>query len=333
MSKIEYPPTVTCDECDKPISVDEILNKNSGFSVSKRSVRLCAVLVAVCAVSLSVIAAWGKVRELKRTADEAIAIRAALMTSVSETQAMQEAEINALIYQTESVVRRLKDLDNSESRIREQVGLDTDAAEGAEPSPSAPGGVGGPAELHYAADGKMSLSDKIGYVTYLVRYSNAYMNVIEDKFTDLSVSIDDYYRYLPHMWPVVGDGCVVTSRFGWRIDPIPGEGYEYHSGIDIADAEGSDILASAAGTVVSAAYSDGFGYNVLIDHGNGYSTRYSHCSELLVKSGDTVQQGQLIAYMGSTGRSTGPHCDFRIYRDGCAVDPLTVLDSSDVCQQ
>ena len=69
-----------------------------------------------------------------------------------------------------------------------------------------------------------------------------------------------------------------------------------------------------------------FGLTILIDHGNGYETRYSHCSNLLVSEGDTVVQGQIIATMGATGRATGVHCDFRVYLDGTAIDPMTVLD-------
>ena len=71
---------------------------------------------------------------------------------------------------------------------------------------------------------------------------------------------------------------------------------------------------------------EGYGLNILIDHGNGYQTRYSHCNSLLVAAGDEVSQGQVIATMGATGRVTGVHLDFRVYLDGAAINPLSVLD-------
>ena len=134
-------------------------------------------------------------------------------------------------------------------------------------------------------------------------------------------------EYIPHVWPVrFSDHGYVSSYFGIRIDPVTGEGSEFHKAIDLADKLGTKIHASASGVVVEASSSEGYGLNIVIDHGNGYQTRYSHCNSLLVAVGDTVSQGQVIATMGATGRVTGVHCDFRIYRDGVAIDPLTVLD-------
>ena len=134
-------------------------------------------------------------------------------------------------------------------------------------------------------------------------------------------------EYIPHVWPVrFSDHGYVSSRFGMRIDPVTGEGSEFHRGIDLADKLNTKIHAAASGVVIEAYDSEGYGLNILIDHGNGYQSRYSHCNCLLVSEGDTVSQGQVIATMGATGRVTGVHCDFRIYWDGTAIDPLTVLD-------
>ena len=137
----------------------------------------------------------------------------------------------------------------------------------------------------------------------------------------------DDSEYFPHVWPVrFSDHGYISSYFGVRIDPVTGEGSEFHGGIDLADKLNTKIHASASGVVVEAYESQGYGLNILIDHGNGYQTRYSHCNSLLVAEGDRVSQGQVIATMGATGRVTGVHCDFRVYLDGAAIDPLTVLD-------
>ncbi len=143
---------------------------------------------------------------------------------------------------------------------------------------------------------------------------------------DVKAAPDDG-EYFPHLWPVrFSESGYVSSEFGNRLDPVTEEKTEFHAGIDLADKPNSKIYAAAAGTVTEAEDYGGYGLTILIDHGNGYETRYSHCSNLLVSEGDTVVQGQIIATMGATGRATGVHCDFRVYLDGTAIDPMTVLD-------
>ncbi len=137
---------------------------------------------------------------------------------------------------------------------------------------------------------------------------------------------DDSGEYIPSVWPVrFSDHGYISSYFGTRLDPVTGEGLEFHGGLDLADKPGTKIHASASGVVVDAYESDGFGLTILIDHGNGYQTRYSHCNSMLVEQGDQVKQGQIIATMGATGRVTGVHLDFRVYLNGEAIDPLLVL--------
>ena len=138
---------------------------------------------------------------------------------------------------------------------------------------------------------------------------------------------DNTDEYIPHVWPVrFSEHGYISSNFGTRTDPLTGEGLVFHGGIDLADRPGSKIHASASGVVLDAYDSEGYGLTILIDHGNGYQTRYSHCNSMLVSAGDTVTQGQVIATMGDTGRATGVHCDFRIYLNEEAIDPLILLD-------
>ncbi|WJW74944.1 M23 family metallopeptidase [Thiohalobacter sp. IOR34] len=112
----------------------------------------------------------------------------------------------------------------------------------------------------------------------------------------------------------------MSSPFGKRTDPFTGR-KAWHEGVDFAGKLGSDVLAVAGGVVTWAGKRSGYGLLVEINHGNGYVTRYGHNRELLVKVGDTVQPGQTIAHMGSSGRSTGPHVHFEILRHGKPINP------------
>ena len=122
-------------------------------------------------------------------------------------------------------------------------------------------------------------------------------------------------------WPCNG---VITSYFGRRNTGIPGAS-TYHEAIDIANSYGTPIYASDGGTVIYSGWMGGYGYLVKIDHGNGYVTYYGHNSSLLVSVGEHVHKGQQIARMGSTGISSGNHCDFRIQLNGTFLNPLNYL--------
>jgi murein DD-endopeptidase MepM/ murein hydrolase activator NlpD len=123
------------------------------------------------------------------------------------------------------------------------------------------------------------------------------------------------------MYPTIGP---VTSNFGWRTHPILGT-ERFHAGIDFGADFGSLIYASAQGRVIYADWYGGYGNAVIIDHGNGMTTLYGHCSELYVKDGDAVVKGQPIAAVGSTGFSTGPHLHFELRANGEPTDPAAYL--------
>lgn len=125
---------------------------------------------------------------------------------------------------------------------------------------------------------------------------------------------------MPTLWiaPVYGR---ISSPSGHRYNPITGR-REFHDGIDIAVPVGTPIVAPKAGKVIASGYSGGFGRFLRISHENGYETFYAHLSRSLVAVGETIAQGDHVAYSGNTGQSTGPHLHFSIFREGQFADPL-----------
>jgi murein DD-endopeptidase MepM/ murein hydrolase activator NlpD len=127
---------------------------------------------------------------------------------------------------------------------------------------------------------------------------------------------------------VVPVNAEVTSDFGFRRDPI-NRRRRLHRGIDFDADRGTLVHAAAAGRVITARRKGGYGKVVIIDHGNGLETRYAHLSKLLVERGDLVRAGAEIARVGSSGRVTGPHLHFEVWRDGKAIDPRRELALGD----
>jgi murein DD-endopeptidase MepM/ murein hydrolase activator NlpD len=119
----------------------------------------------------------------------------------------------------------------------------------------------------------------------------------------------------------------LSSYYGMRTHPITGR-YEMHKGIDFAGKMGGEVIAVAKGVVTFSGRRYGFGNVIDIAHGNGYTTRYAHNSRLLVSVGDTVEKGFMIAEIGSTGRSTGPHVHFEVLKNGRQIDPVKYIRAS-----
>ena len=122
----------------------------------------------------------------------------------------------------------------------------------------------------------------------------------------------------PAGWPVASGW--ISSGFGERTDPFTGK-MAKHEGLDFAGTRGSDILGVASGVVTWSGKKRGYGHLLEISHGNGYVTRYAHNDELLVKAGDEISAGQVIAKMGTTGRASSPHVHFEVLHNGKPVNP------------
>lgn len=162
--------------------------------------------------------------------------------------------------------------------------------------------------------------------------AGADLGAVAGKMNTISYSLQTSETNLKEMYAILKDryDSMMTSPSGV---PAEGEFSSYygarwgrlHAGVDIANDIGTPIVATAAGVVASSGWSGGYGYCVTIDHGNGMKTLYGHCSELLVSAGTRVKKGQVIALMGNTGRSTGPHVHYEVHIDGVAVNPVSYL--------
>ena len=155
----------------------------------------------------------------------------------------------------------------------------------------------------------------------LIARSNEIRQIIQSRMQQNSGSDQIVHGNGTFIWPCNGP---ITSPFGYRTHPIFGTTI-YHSGIDIGVDYNTPIHAADGGTVILAGWCGGYGNAVIIDHGNGLQTLYGHNTSVAVSEGQTVSQGQVIAYSGSTGYSTGPHCHFEVRRNGEAVDPMGYL--------
>lgn len=196
-------------------------------------------------------------------------------------------------------------------------GIDVHALPAAEQGGAAARKASGKASAAAADDRVSALREeakKLGYTASQRGLSlQELVSQLEDKHQKLASS--------PAVWPTKG---WLTSRFGTRISPFTGKRH-FHSGIDIAGASGTDVIATARGKVKFVGRKGPLGKTVIIDHGYGVRTHYGHSQENLVKRGEQVERGQVIAKLGNTGRSTGPHVHYTVEVKGKAVNPLDYI--------
>lgn len=172
--------------------------------------------------------------------------------------------------------------------------------------------------------GPENFESSVNQFHFLVQNASLVTMVREDGLSLLPGPLPANSRLVPSLWPVIG---AITASFGERMDPFSGEG-AFHPGIDISAPVGTPVHASADGIVAYAGWEEGYGRLVVIDHGFGISTCYAHLSGLNTRVGARVDRGDVIGYVGDTGRSTGPHLHYEVRINSTPVNPWRYLRSS-----
>jgi murein DD-endopeptidase MepM/ murein hydrolase activator NlpD len=190
-------------------------------------------------------------------------------------------------------------------------------------------GVGGTPEVgpEGSRDGLSGpLERTVGFYRERLQQLSRQMGFQEENFVEVGQVIEanrDRLDHIPTVNPVLGP-YHFSSGFGRRRDPFTGEA-AFHPGIDICAARGTPVRATADGTVELVERSSGLGLTIVISHGNGYETLYGHCDKILAKTGQTVHRGDIIAEVGNTGRSTGPHVHYEVHQGGRPINPRPFL--------
>lgn len=225
-----------------------------------------------------------------------------------------EQQLEALTLRLATLQARLVRLDAVGERITSIANLDDGEFDFSQPVP-----VGGP------AIGVGERYNSAGFLTAVEQLERQLedrqqqLEILEGLMTDRKIESDVFIAGRPV------EGGWIASRFGQRPDPFTGR-LTFHAGIDFTTGRsGAEINTVAAGVVTWSGPRSGYGLMVEVNHGNGFTTRYAHAEKLLVEVGDVVQKGQNIALVGSTGRSTGPHVHFEVYKNGRVVDPAAYI--------
>lgn len=308
----------------KGLDLSKIINfqgDQGTLTMSRKKWKILGLVGAIILLLAIIMTVWGIARQV-----EVVQLR-------QQTQ-LQTEQLKLLQKKTDALDKKLETLDQLDQEIRNMV-------KGSEKgTPAQGGGESEPPKSLSSDDSDKELtpaqmSAKLSRMDAQIqrRLASFYMlrSVLKDgvgadiaamQSVNFAASVTGSNTRTPSIWPTTG---VITSDFGARVDPVYG-GQAYHEGIDIADDYGTQVVATAAGTVTFAGPTDGgYGNLVEIDHGNGIVTRYGHNSVVLVSPGQQVRQGDVISLMGSTGKSTGSHLHYEVDVNGTPVDPIVFL--------
>ncbi|MDU4961300.1 MAG: M23 family metallopeptidase [Sporomusaceae bacterium] len=286
---------------------------HQGESVIRVRIPILAVKASLVGMCVLAVAGAGFAVTYRNTLNVASAEKTELVRLRQETGHQSD--------QLEQLAQKTAALQNDVSRLNV---LDAEIRRLVDGGDSEPVSRSGASRARYGGQGGEIVNPNAEQLNTLVEELQAVVKVRERSLAELKEKVADRNARLavtPSIWPANGD---VTSRFGWRSSPF-GWGSDWHPGIDIANSPGTPIAATADGQVVMSGWYGGYGKCVQIDHGNGIISLYGHNSELLVSVGQTIKKGDLIAYMGSTGASTGSHVHYEIRVNGTAVNPANFL--------
>lgn len=246
-----------------------------------------------------------------------------LISKLKQENHAQSLEIADLKSYSVKVDEKLADLNKIQSQVLDMVGLysDENSRESAKALlnyslPSYPISRG--EHLNFLPSQGQGYEEEINFLTELIDREKTNM---ENLIVDVEKQLE-YINALPNLLPNEGR---ISSPFGYRTSPT-GRRREFHNGVDIANKSGSNITAAGSGIVTFSDYNGGYGRMLIISHGYGYTSIYAHNQKNLVSVGDKVEKGQVIAQVGSTGRSTGPHVHFEVRLDNEPIDPLSLIE-------
>jgi murein DD-endopeptidase MepM/ murein hydrolase activator NlpD len=238
------------------------------------------------------------------------------LDDAQKTVQEQKTQLLALatkIKTLEKDLLRIRDLD---SKLRVMINLDQDRRISDSP-------IGGPESTDFADSylpmhRQELLARKMHNFLHQLNTEARLEEVRQQELMHVIRSNQDLWAATPSIWPVQG---WVSSPFGARTSPFTGK-REFHKGLDISAPNGTPIYAPAKGNVIFTGRDGGYGLSMMIDHGSGIKTRYAHLHSIAIKRGQKVTRGELIAYVGNTGRSTGPHLHYEVRLNGVPVNPM-----------
>ena len=237
-----------------------------------------------------------------------------------KTQEVLQGHLNAMAVKLGDLQAKMLRLDGLGERLAKLAGLKPQDLPGLLQPGTTPG-RGGPAPTLQRSLTLDEFNEMLAQLSRQVDQRSDQLGVLEALLMTDSAN----KKFLPTLKPI--EDAWYSSNFGWRLDPFTGE-QSFHEGIDFPADVGTTIDAAASGKVIFADVHPAYGKMIEIDHGNGLVTRYAHCSALLVAEGDFVMRGQLIAKVGTTGRSTGPHLHFEVRLNGVPQNPARFLHAS-----
>ncbi len=235
--------------------------------------------------------------------------------AIKEKSREKDNTIELLTREMESIEEQQRALEEKQKQVKRLMGIKGENRKAMAPSR---GGVGGGGEVRVTVPGSQDALAK----SQAVKIALARQEKELDDMLARANNEVDYFRCMPNQWPVEGE---ITSAFGTRDSPFGGRGSSFHDGIDIANDVGTCVAAAGDGKVIFADWKPVYGKTILISHGYGLISQYSHNSAHLVEEGDKVKKGQPIARLGNTGRSTGPHLHFSILKNDEPQDTMIYL--------
>lgn len=301
------------------ILVSSRLAKSRSLTLTTSHVVAGTVLLALLVFGLAVGLFWITVRHATETR---VPLLDSMVSSAQERQRKKTEEflrenLNAMAVKLGGMQAQLMRLDALGERLSALAGLKPQEFRFNEP----PGRGGAVSSIPPQNLSMAELNRHLDQLSRQMENRSDSLGILESQLFDAKVK----KKLMPTIQPV--DAAYTASSFGWRIDPFNGM-LAMHEGLDFPVDVGTAVFAAAGGVVIYSGPHPQYGYLVEIDHGNDFTTRYAHCSRLLVKEGDVVQRGSKIAESGSTGRATGPHLHFEVRYRGVAQNPVRFLQAS-----